>query len=70
MEDKYMASLKLDNQKSDTNHLNLTIQVLQKEVNAFTEALGSCEQSIQNLLKEKSRTSNYDKMVIYIHMNI
>ena len=70
MEDKYMANLKLDTQKSDTNHLNLTIQVLQQEVNAFTDALGSCEQSIQNLLKEKSRTSNYDKMVIYIYMDI
>ena len=66
IEDKYMANLNVDTQKGDTDHLKLTIQVLQKEVNAFTEALGSCEQSIQNLLKEKSRTSNYDKIVFFL----
>ena len=66
MEDKYMANQNLDTQKGDKDHLKLTIQVLQKEVNAFTEALGSCEQSIQNLLKEKSRTSNYDKISFFL----
>ena len=59
MEDRYMAGLKLDTQKGDSEHLKLTIQILEKEVNAFTEALASCEQSIHNLLKEKSRSSNF-----------
>ena len=58
MEDRYMTGLKLDTQKGDSEHSKLTIQVLEKEVNAFTEALASCEQSIHNLLKEKSRSSN------------
>jgi hypothetical protein len=54
-EEKQLATLKFSTQNESGEHLRLTNKVLEREVAALTEALTNCEQSIQNLLKEKAR---------------
>jgi kinesin family protein 5 len=53
-EHNQMSEMKFDKNNDSTEHLKITCQVLEKQVNAITEALLSCEQSIESLLKEKA----------------
>ena len=56
-EGKQMAQIKLGRQSDITENMNVKATVLEKQVHALTDALLNCEQSIEQLLEEKSRIS-------------
>lgn len=64
MEEKSLNELKVDRTAEDTDHLKLTVQVLEKQVQAISDAYVNCEQSIESLLREKSKLCN--KMILKI----
>jgi kinesin family protein 5 len=53
-EQNQLTEMKYDKNSDSTDHLKITCQVLEKQVHAITEALLSCETSIEALLKEKA----------------
>lgn len=53
-EEKQLSELRVDKNSESSEHLKLTAQVLEKQVNAITEALINCEDSIEGLLRDKA----------------
>lgn len=57
-EQNYLYKLKIDTKSDSLDNQKLTIEVLEKQIMAITEALSNSEQSIETLLSEKSRLVN------------
>ena len=57
VEEKNLNELKVDRTAEETDHLKLMSQVLEKQVEALSEALNNCEVSIEGLLRDKTKLS-------------
>jgi len=64
-EGQQMAQIKLSRQSDITENMNVKATVLEKQVHALTDALLNCEQSIEQLLEEKSKIANqkFDELI-------
>ena len=58
-EENQLYYIKLNKQNVNSNDTDTKAHVLEKQVHALTEALLSCEQSVETLLKEKSKMSKH-----------